>query len=73
MLFTLIMGSRKLSEQTGRLLKLLSGSMMLGLGLILLLKPEWLSNMLVSVGVISGALLITSLAALIQKLRAQKR
>ncbi|MBT3811637.1 MAG: hypothetical protein HOF98_02275 [Gammaproteobacteria bacterium] len=69
MLFTLTMGSRKLSEQNGRLLKLLSGSMMLGL----LLKPEWLSNMLVAVGVISGALLITSLAALIQKLRAQKR
>ncbi|RLA23838.1 MAG: hypothetical protein DRQ62_05745 [Gammaproteobacteria bacterium] len=72
-LFTLTMGSRKLSEQNGRLLKLLSGSMMLGLGMILLLKPEWLSNMLVSVGVISGAVLLTGLAALIQKLKFGKR
>ena len=68
-LFTLTMGSRKLSEQSGRLLKLLSGSMMLGLGVILLLKPEWLSNMLVSVGVISGAVILTALAALIKKLQ----
>ncbi|OQK17330.1 hypothetical protein AU255_05460 [Methyloprofundus sedimenti] len=69
LLFTLTMGQKKLSEQNGRLLKLLSGSMMLGLGMILLLKPEWLSNMLVSVGVISAAVLLTALAALIQKLK----
>ena len=46
-LFTFTLGRKKLSEQQGRLLKLLSGSMMLGLGTILLLKPEWLSNMMV--------------------------
>ena len=68
-LFTMTMGRQKLSEQNGRLLKLLSGSMMLGLGIILLLRPEWLSNMLVSVGVISGALSVTALAALVQKFR----
>ena len=68
-LFTMTMGRKKLSEQSGRLLKLLSGSMMLGLGIILLLKPEWLSNMLVSVGVISGAVSLTALAALIQKVK----
>ncbi len=69
MLFTLTLGSKKLSEQEGRLLKLLSGSMMLGLGSILLLKPEWLSNMLVSVGVISGAILLTLIVALFEKIR----
>lgn len=65
-LFTFTLGNKKLSEQEGRLLKLLSGSMMLGLGTILLLKPEWLSNMMVSVGVIAGAIVFTALGALIQ-------
>jgi hypothetical protein len=69
LMFTLTLGSKKLSEQEGRLLKLLSGSMMLGLGMILLLKPEWLSNMLISVAVISGAILLTVSVALLQKLK----
>jgi hypothetical protein len=67
--FTLTLSSKKLSEQQGRLLKLLSGSMMLGLGTILLLKPEWLSNMLVSIGVITSAMMLTALVALVQKLK----
>lgn len=67
--FTFTLGSKKLSEQEGRLLKLLSGSMMLGLGTILLLKPDWLSNMMVSVGVIGGAILMTGLGAFIQKMK----
>lgn len=69
-LFTLTLGRKKLSEREGRLLKLLSGSMMLGLGSILLLKPEWLNNMLVSVAVISGSIVLTACVALVQKLRA---
>jgi glutaredoxin len=36
------LGSRRLSERTGRGLKLVSGAVMLALGLVLLLKPEWL-------------------------------
>lgn len=68
-LFTWTLGSKKLSEQEGKLLKLLSGSMMLGLGTVLLLKPEWLNNMMVSVGVIGGAIVLTGFAALIQKLK----
>ena len=36
------LGSRKLSERTGRALKLLSGVIMLALGAILILRPEWL-------------------------------
>ncbi|MCF7969606.1 MAG: thioredoxin family protein [Methylococcaceae bacterium] len=69
-MFTLTLGSKKLSEQEGRLLKILSGSMMLGLGSILLLKPEWLSNMLISVAVIFGSMVFTLLIALVQKLKA---
>jgi len=68
-LFTLTLGRKKLSELEGRLLKLLSGSMMLGLGSILLLKPELLNNMLVSVGVISGAIVLTASIALVQRIK----
>ncbi|MCF7970756.1 MAG: thioredoxin family protein [Methylococcaceae bacterium] len=68
-LFTWTLGDRKLSEEEGRVLKLLSGSMMLGLGLILLLKPEWLNEMLVSIAVIGGAILFTSLVTLLQNFK----
>jgi len=36
------LNSRKLSEKSGRLLKLLSGLIMLALGLVMLFKPELL-------------------------------
>lgn len=36
------LSSRKLTESTGRWLKLLSGAVMLVLGLILVLRPQWL-------------------------------
>lgn len=42
-LAVIALGSAKLSERGGRALKLLSGIAMLGLGLIMLLRPEWLS------------------------------
>ncbi|MCK4247977.1 MAG: hypothetical protein KAX04_05505, partial [Methanomicrobia archaeon] len=40
MVFVITMGRRKLSERQGRILKLISGALMLILGLLLLLKPE---------------------------------
>jgi len=49
LLFTVTLGRKKLSETEGQRLKFLSGSMMLGLGGVLLLKPELLNNMLVSI------------------------
>jgi hypothetical protein len=39
LVFSFTLGAYKLSEQQGRFLKLLSGLMMLGLGLLLLLAP----------------------------------
>ena len=36
------LGNRKLTERTGRWLKLLSGLVMLALGFVLLLRPNWL-------------------------------
>jgi len=38
----LALGSGKLSERGGRVLKLLSGVVMLSLGAVLLLQPQWL-------------------------------
>lgn len=48
--FIVTVGSRKLTEYEGRVLKLLSGMMMLVLGVLLVLRPEWLST-------VGGALL----------------
>lgn len=61
--FVRTLGARKLSEREGRLLKLLSGLMMLGLGMLLLLAPQWLDNLLVTLGLMLGALGLTWLAA----------
>ena len=44
--FTRTMGARKLSESEGRILKLVSGFMMLGFGLVLLFAPNLLTNTL---------------------------
>ncbi|NCA70088.1 MAG: hypothetical protein EOM91_08265 [Sphingobacteriia bacterium] len=49
LLFTFTLGARKLSERQGRVLKLLSGTMMLCLGLVMLGAPDWLVNPLVGV------------------------
>jgi len=38
----LALGSGKLTERGGRVLKLLSGAVMLALGLVMLLRPQWL-------------------------------
>ena len=67
LVFAWTLGARKLQEREGRLLKLLSGTMMAGLGLLLLLYPEGLSEVWVSLGVIAGALALTGLAAWVEK------
>ena len=59
--FTYTLGSRKLREHEGRMLKLMSGLMMLGLGLVLLVGPHWLSNILVAVAIVATALALTFL------------
>jgi len=61
LIFVWTLGARKLQEREGRRLKLLSGLMMLGLGTILVFAPGLLSNVLVAVGLIVGALLATVL------------
>ena len=65
--FTWTLGSRKLQEREGRLLKLLSGTMMAGLGLVLLIHPQGLSEPGISLLVIIAALAVTGMAALKRK------
>ncbi|WP_243373698.1 hypothetical protein [Geotalea sp. SG265] len=55
-LFAITLGSRRLSERHGRVLKLLSGVMMFFLGLILLIKPHLLANAAASAAVLVVAL-----------------
>ena len=57
--FSFTLGSRKLSAAEGRLLKLLSGLMMLGLGAVLILAPGLLDNGLVAIGLLFLAAGIT--------------
>jgi len=65
-IFTVTLGSKKLSEKEGRILKLLSGSMMMGLGGLLFFAPELLNNVFASLAVIGVAIVITGLFALIE-------
>ena len=61
--FTKTMGARKLSESEGRVLKLISGFMMLGFALVLLLAPAALTNALVSIGVLALAVIASVVIA----------
>lgn len=59
-IFTVTLGSRKLTERQGRVLKLVSGLMMLGLGLVLLINPSLLNNILASAGLLVSTLVIAA-------------
>lgn len=66
-IFTVTLGSRKLSEWQGRKLKLLSGLMMFFLGLILLINPALLNNILVAVGLLAAVFILFALTVFITK------
>lgn len=63
LLFTRTLGARKLTLTEGRLLKLLSGIMMFGLGLILFIRPELLGSVFTGLALLFAALMITVGAA----------
>jgi thiol-disulfide isomerase/thioredoxin len=67
--FTKTMGARKLTESEGRILKLVSGLMMLGFGLVLLFAPNLLTNALASILVL---LLAVAVALVTAKLTAPR-
>lgn len=56
------LSAHKLSEREGRLLKLLSGTMMFELGLLLTFMPTWLNNPVVIAALLVVALLVTIIA-----------
>ena len=58
-LFTAKLGSRKLSEKEGRVLKLMSGMMMLLLGGLLAISPQSLNNVFVAASILLLALAIS--------------
>ena len=67
--FTAFLGSRKLGEEEGRALKLVSGLMMVMLGFVLVFQPEQLTNMAVSVGLVLGALVLAIVIIVIDRKR----
>jgi len=67
--FARTLGARKLTEREGRLLKLLSGVMMLELGVMLLLAPERLSQAGIAFALMALAVGITWLAARLSRER----
>ncbi len=58
-LFTVKLGSRKLSEHEGMVLKLLSGVMMLMLGLLLVVSPQLLNNVMAAAALLLIAIGVT--------------
>jgi len=58
-LFTVKLGSRKLSEQEGMVLKLLSGVMMLMLGSMLIVAPQLLNNVMAAAAILVIAISVT--------------
>ncbi|MDQ7787190.1 MAG: hypothetical protein RDU01_06240 [Thermodesulfovibrionales bacterium] len=66
-LFTVTLGKKHLSEWQGRMLKLVSGTMMLGLGAVLLVQPEILNNTLISFSLLLGALVISGIIILLTR------
>jgi len=65
--FTWTLGQRRLSETEGRRLKLMSGLMMLGLGLLLLVYPQGLDNLATAVVLLLGAVVVTVLIVLVER------
>jgi hypothetical protein len=58
-LFVVTLGRRKLSEREGRILKLVSGTMMLGLGLLLLVDPALLARVEIAAGLLAGTVILS--------------
>jgi uncharacterized membrane protein HdeD (DUF308 family) len=66
---TYALGRRQLTERQGRLLKLMSGVMMLELGVLLLLAPQMLNNVAIAFALLLGAAGVTAAAAWIESRR----
>jgi hypothetical protein len=65
--FSITLSSRKLTEQHARVLKLLSGTMMLGLGAVLLVHPVLLNSLLISFFLVAGAIGVSLILAAVTR------
>jgi thiol-disulfide isomerase/thioredoxin len=65
--FTYTLGSRKMSETEGRLLKLVSGAMMLGLGILLIAAPAALNDLRVALVLLVGSIGLSGLIHWLRK------
>ncbi len=68
LIFTVSLGSRKLSEGGGRVLKLVSGQMMVLLGLVLLFDPVLMNDVFVALALVALALLFAALILVAERL-----
>jgi len=66
-IFVIKLGARKLTEREGMSLKLLSGVMMLLLSLILVISPDYLSNILVAAAILLFSIIVTVLTTISSK------
>jgi hypothetical protein len=67
LIFTVTLGTKKLTEWQGRILKLVSGLMMFLLGLILVIKPALLNNVFIAVGVLVISLILAGIIIVLTK------
>jgi cytochrome c biogenesis protein CcdA len=65
--FARTLGARKLTEQEGRVLKLVSGFMMLAFGILLLAAPQLLTSPAASIGIVLLAIAAAIAAAMLQR------
>ncbi|AQS40003.1 hypothetical protein Sps_04923 [Shewanella psychrophila] len=65
--FSATMGKRKLTEKEGQTLKLMSGIMMLGMGIMLAIDPVSLQSPLVAIMLIAGSILLSFIITLVKK------
>lgn len=72
LLFVFTLGARKLTETEGRILKLMSGLMMLGLGILLLFAPQALSSAFTAVALLLAAILLSALLSRLDRSRARR-
>jgi thiol-disulfide isomerase/thioredoxin len=64
---TVTLGARKLTEWQGRQLKLVSGLMMLSLGIVLIVNPALLNSALASVIMLAGVIAVSWMTIIVMK------
>ncbi len=67
LVFSITLGSKKLTEWQGQVLKLISGLMMLGMGSVLLINPSLFNNLFVSIGLLLVVLVTAGTIILVVK------